>query len=173
MEEFLEVLGYSIPLFLVLVAGIFGMYFYSKEKKRSALEKQRLSNSSSMIKIRLQAYERLVLYLERISPQQIATRNQNQGISAIELQHTIVNNIRDEYEHNLVQQIYVSEEAWAQINQARLWVLKLVNESAEGLEKSASSNDLAIKIVRGEMSSGNNFVLQAKKALKSEVRELF
>ncbi len=173
MEDFLAVLGYSIPLLLVLVAGIWGMYFYSKEKKRSDMEKLRLSNSSSVLKIRLQAYERLVLFLERISPQQIATRHQHQGISAIELQHILVDNIRDEYEHNLVQQIYVSEEAWSQINQARLWVLKLVNESDEALDKNASANELAIKIVSGEMIAEKNNLSLAIKFLKSEVRELF
>ena len=173
MESFLTVLGHSIPLLLVLVAGIWGVYFYSGAQKRSALEKLRLSNSSSVLEIRLQAYERLVLFLERISPQHIVTRNQHQGISAIELQHILVDNIREEYEHNLVQQIYVSEEVWLQISQARLWVLKLINQSAEGLEKSASANELAIKIVSGEMSSNKNTLFLAIKFLKSEVRELF
>jgi len=173
MEDFLEVLGYSIPLLLVLIAGIWGMYFYSKEKERSALEKRKLFNSSSVLKIRLQAYERLVLFLERISPQQIVMRNQSHEISVNGFQRILVDNIREEYEHNLVQQIYISEEAWLQIHQARLWVLKLVNEAAKGLDKSASANELAIKIVQGEMTAEKNNVVLAIKFLKNEVRELF
>lgn len=173
MTGFVDVLAYSLPLFLVLLAASWGMHKYLKLEKMRARERQKLENSGSILKVRLQAYERLVLFLERMSPQQLVVRNSSQGLSAIELHRTLMENIRLEYEHNLVQQIYISVDVWAQIEQARMWVLKQVNDAARNLEENADGNLLAIAIIEQEMNSPKNYIQIALLALKKEVGQLF
>jgi hypothetical protein len=85
----------------------------------------------------------------------------------------MINNIREEYEHNLVQQIYISEKAWDGIVQARNWVLKLINEAAGLLPEGATANDLAIAVVAAEMQSKENYLADALADLTNEARELF
>jgi len=173
MNVLAEVLQYSVPLLLVLASVIWVIYNFIKLEKVRAIEKRKIKNSSALFKIRLQAYERLVLFLERISPQQLVIRHRNQNLSAFDFHSILVENIREEYEHNLVQQIYVSNEAWSKLEQARLWILKLVNDAAGNLDEAANGNDLSVLIVEKEMLADKNYIQLAILSLKNEVQQFF
>lgn len=164
---------FSLPLILVLGAAVVIVHYYFKLEKLRTTEKRLAENSFSMLKIRLLAYERLILFLERISPPQLVLRHSHNAISVSELHGILLENIRDEYEHNLVQQLYISAEGWAKIEQARLWVLQLVNESAGSLQNIDGGNGLLTAIIEKSMKSKSNKVQVAIDLLKNEVRELF
>ncbi len=174
MEKFTDLLLYTIPLIIIPLALIVGVvvYLLRLERKKS-VSAMKIENASSMLKIRLQAYERVLLFLERISPQQLVVRNNNPKLSVTEFQGLLITNIREEYEHNLVQQLYISEEAWSLTEQARSWVMKLVNDAASALDEGSGARELAMHIVEKEMKAKKNHIHFAIKQLKKEVQELF
>ena len=173
MERTLEIFLFLLPTLTIILCLSAAWYYYLRFQRNNAEQKRQADHSASLLKIRLQAYERLVLFLERISPQHLVVRNNELHIPAMEMQHNMVNNIREEYEHNLVQQIYVSEKAWSGVVQARIWVLKLINEAAGSLPEGTAANDLAIAIVAAEMKAKENYLAEALSFLTNEVRELF
>ena len=82
--------------------------------------------------IRLQAYERMALYLERISPNSLILRTFRPGMDIKALQTAMTKSIRDEWEHNLSQQVYLTTESWNRIREAKEEMINLINGSAVG-----------------------------------------
>ena len=96
--------------------------FVENEQKKSLLELKKMQAMETLKvvnPIRLQAYERLALFLERISPNSLVLRCYQPGMDLKVLQGVLTKNIRDEFEHNLSQQVYVSSEAWNRIKEAK------------------------------------------------------
>ena len=96
--------------------------FFDNQQKTQMLQ-MRIDEHREAVKlvtpIRLQAYERMALYLERISPDSLVLRCYQPGMSTHLLQGVMTKTIRDEWEHNLSQQVYISSEAWNRIRQAK------------------------------------------------------
>ena len=173
MENISDAVLFLLPFFIFIIVIMLVVFYLLRVGKLHLESKVKSKNSHAVLNIRLQAYERLLLFLERISPQQLVVRNNNPEMNVSEFQVVLIANIREEYEHNLVQQLYISQETWAHIEQARSWVLKLVNDAASALEENAGASDLAMLIVEKEMKSDKNHLKIAIKKLKQEVGELF
>ncbi|NJL14659.1 MAG: hypothetical protein HC913_17765 [Microscillaceae bacterium] len=191
MEFWTELLKIFLPTALVL----YGMYlvvltFARKElvqlEKSQATQlkmqeaelalKQKeveLKNKENVLPIRLQAYERLVLYLERISPPQIIPRLNHAEFSVGMLQQLLIQEIRNEFTHNLSQQMYISEEAWTFIKKATEETILLINNSSVGLHEDAPSLELAKKILENARAHGIYPTEEALVFLKTEVQGLF
>ena len=111
------------------------------------LEKQRIDVRSKNVNItlplRLQAYERMCLFLERITPNNLLLRLAPSAMSALELQTIILHEIREEYNHNVAQQLYVSSHAWEQIVNAMNETVAIVNQAAAEVSPEAPAADLA------------------------------
>jgi hypothetical protein len=173
MSELLEMIKYIVPLLVVLGLSWWLVNGFLKQERWRILEANKQHAAEALLKIRLQAYERVTLFLERINPQQLVLRVNNPDIDALALQRILLDTIRQEYEHNLVQQLYISPESWDLVEQARTWVVKLVNDSALELGEGAASNELAITIIEKEMLTGENKANKAILAIKKEVQALF
>lgn len=173
METLSDILIFTLPFIVVLAVIVLIVYYLLKLEKAKTDSGIRTKNASSVLNIRLQAYERLLLFLERISPQQLVVRNNDPQLRVADFQGILISNIREEYEHNLVQQLYISDEAWARVEQARAWVMKLVNDAASGLGDDDNAKNLAMLIVEREMKTDHNYIETAISALKQEVRKLF
>ncbi len=93
--------------------------------------------------IRLQAYERMALYLERISPNSLILRTFRPGMDIKALQTAMTKSIRDEWEHNLSQQVYLGTESWNRIREAKEEMINLINGSAVKLPADADPSSLA------------------------------
>lgn len=148
--EIVNVLAYVLPSIIILVVA----YFLFKK----LLDDQKLSKASLSIPkknksqhINFQAYERLVLYLERINPTNMVLRVHKNGMSVKALQAEMVRGIREEYEHNLSQQIYVSDDIWKLIKQARQETINLVNLASQKVGPGATAQELGKILI--EMSS--------------------
>jgi hypothetical protein len=122
-----------------------------------------------LLPVRLQAYERLVLFLERIQPSGLVTRLIGQGDSVSQFQMLLIRTIREEFEHNLSQQLYVSESAWQMVKAAREEVVQLINRSAGNLSAEAGAADLAREVIVGRIV----LIEEAIARLKEEVGEYF
>ena len=97
-----------------------------------------MQNSRTIVPIRLQAYERIVLFLERTSLESLLVRTNTPGMSAAELHSALLNTIRSEFEHNLSQQIYMSQQAWEVVKNARSNTIKIINTEFEKAPDTAS-----------------------------------
>jgi hypothetical protein len=130
----------------VLLAGSLAFIFYKqrKEAKLGAPEKkdQVVSDVSSR-QLQLQAYERLMLLCDRISLNNIVTRISNQGLTAKDMQTILTHSIRQEFEHNITQQIYVSPEAWEAVRNFKEQNLLIINQVSSFLPADASGLDLS------------------------------
>ncbi len=99
------------------------------------------------LKLRLHAYERLALLAERISLQNLLSRTPNAGLSSRQMQVSLIDAIRQEYDYNISQQVYVSSEVWKAINNLKEQNIYVVNQLASSLPFKASGMDLNKQIV--------------------------
>ncbi len=173
MQTFLTILAYTIPSLVVLATTYFLIKAYlNNEEKRRMLELKK-DDKHLTIPLRLQAFERLVLLMERISPGQLVVRSHIAGMEAFDLQTAIIRNVREEYEHNIAQQIYVSPQTWAMVKNAKEEVIRHINTVAASLKEKGSSQDLAEFILQAWMKKDADPIQQAIDMIKSEVRQIF
>ncbi|MBW6490299.1 MAG: hypothetical protein K0B15_03785 [Lentimicrobium sp.] len=153
------------------------VYFLLKDFRKTETDRLKHINDAEKFKLvaplRLQAYERMIMLLERIAPSQLIMRNINSGQSATDLQNELIANIRQEFEHNLSQQVYISSNAWELIKNARESVVSNINSAAEKLNDSATATDLAQLIFEDDITSKTSTLYKALEFLKQEVRSNF
>ena len=130
-------------------------------------------NKEIVLPIRLQAYERMSLFLERISPDQIIKRVQKSDMNVAELQYLVLNEIREEFNHNLSQQVYMSDEAWKIIKNAKEELIMVVNQSAKDLDPEAKSIELVKKIYEESLEKKIDSIEYGLSFLKNEIQQEF
>lgn len=173
MELFRDVLLIMLPALMTGTAVFFIIRHYNLLDKQK-YERENLAERMRLVTpVRLQAYERMVLLLERMMPSQLIMRNVLPGTTASELQNSLVSNIRQEFDHNLSQQLYISSNAWSLIKNARESVISEINSAAEKLEQGATTTDLAQLLFQAEMMNENSSLNKALEFLKTEARQLF
>ena len=138
MEALIDILKITIPALIVLITAwvlLRNMIKNDQDKRRQELI---LQNSRTVTPIKLQAYERIVLFLERISLESLLVRVSSHEMTAPQLHSALLNAIRSEFEHNLSQQIYMSQQAWEVVRNARSNMIKIINTEAEKLPADSS-----------------------------------
>src|ERR671938_29795 len=105
-----------IIIAVVILGGVGGLYLFSYLKEKKSLSRPvEKPDSKTTLPLKLQAYERLVLLADRIALPNLISRVNDTGMSAKEMQVILTQTIKQEFEHNVTQQIYVSQEAWEAI----------------------------------------------------------
>lgn len=173
METFLEILKYILPS-LVMFATVFfllRMFLESEQKKR--LLELKMEGKNHTLPIRLQAFERLTMYLERISPANLVIRMQNSALNNAQFQMLLAATVRNEFEHNLSQQMYVSSSTWAAVKNAKEETIKIINIAAGQVSPEMPSKELSSKIIElmAEMPATPSD--QALEILKQEIRQYY
>ena len=162
---------------LALAGGVFYLlvkrYFENQQKQQLLQMKldERQETLKAVTPIRLQAYERMALFLERISPNSLVLRCYQPGMDLRLLQGVMTKNIRDEWEHNLSQQVYLGAALWARIREAKDEMINLVNSAAVQLTDTDDPTRLAASIfasVADHMPTD-----EALEAMHKEINELF
>ncbi len=167
----MDVLTYLIPGLLVLLTA-FGVMFFliQREVKLKKLE-LRGSSGKNTLPLRLQAFERMALFLERIHFDHIIPRLRKAGMSVGELELLLSKSIRQEWEHNLAQQIYLSEKTWETIRLAKDETLQIIHHQASALDKKAPAEALIKALFDFSMNSEEPLPYQkALDQLKAEAR---
>ena len=127
----------------IIVVGLGSLYLYTYFKEKKSVENPVLANDSkALLSIKLQAYERLVLLADRIALPNLVSRVNQTGAGAKEMQALLTQTIRQEFDHNITQQIYVSQAAWDAISNLKEQNILIVNQVASFLPESASGADL-------------------------------
>ena len=140
---------------------------------RSKKLEVRSRSIETILPARLQAYERMALFLERISPQNLLIRLNNPGYSARDFQKILLDEIRSEYNHNVSQQVYISEEVWNQVKNAKEDLIILINEAASRIAIESTSIDLSKKIFEMVMDKKVDPIGHALTELKKEIQQVF
>ena len=173
MEVLLEILKYTIPSLIVFgTSYLIIKSFIDNDQKKRVLE-IRLANQKTITPIKLQAYERLTLFLERISPESLVVRVMDPKMTAGFLQQALLKTIRAEFEHNLSQQIYISNNAWLVIKSAKENVIKLINNAGDKVDKKAPAFELSKIIIESTINNNANPTQAAIDFLKNEVNNYF
>jgi len=146
LDPLFEILKFILPAVIVFLTTYYLVKnFLTHENNKRAFD-LKLSNQTLIIPIRLQAYERVILFLERINPSSLVMRT-NKAISAPMLQGELLKTIRTEFEHNLSQQIYMSNKAWEAVIRAKEETIKLINVASTKVSTEASGLELAQAII--------------------------
>jgi len=173
MEVFLEILKYTVPALIVFFTVLIMLRTWSKNEDKRRRSEFNMHISDDILPIRLQAYERSILLLERISPESMIMRISRNDYSARQLQQELLSNITSEFEHNIAQQTYLSKEAWEKIKSAKNQIINMINETAKEVKPDASGPTLG-KLMLERLAELNNSPSQAAvDFLKLEVKTLF
>ena len=167
-----EILKYCIPALCVLFATWLIMrQFYKAEAEKRLWELKRLAQKE-ISPVRLRAYERLALLLERTTPEHMLLELNLGEMTVLQVQQHLVRTIRMEYEHNMSQQVYVGEEVWVMIQNAKEQTLAFVNTVAQQLPAESTALDYAKTLITAYATNGDTPNELALQALKKEAQTL-
>lgn len=146
-----------------LFLSALGFYLWNYKSAKKELNKTPLPKPVNPLQ--LQAYERLALFSDRIKLENLITRLYQNGMSARHIQQAIQSSIKEEFEHNITQQLYVEPEIWEAITKLKDQNLYIVNQFATMLPANATAMDFNKRILdftlNNPKSTMNNIVLEA------------
>jgi hypothetical protein len=174
MEEATQIISYVAYLLPAIVVAIIAYYFFkghtaNEEGRRRYLIQKEAQNK--ILPLRLQAYERVTLFLERIDPNKLLIRVKPFADEVDKYEALLIKNIEQEFEHNLTQQIYLTAECWNLVNAAKNATIHVIRQAAMH-EKNKTADHLREWLLRSFMEE----VTPSQKALlyvKKEVSELY
>lgn len=146
MDQLIEILKYCIPSAIVFGITYYMMKAFFDREKEMKSEELKVLARKDYVPNRIQAYERAVLYLERIDANNLIMRVHRPGMTARILHGELLKTIREEYNHNMVQQVYISQGAWDQLKQAKEESAKIINMAMQSMKEGASGMDLSAVI---------------------------
>ncbi|RLD27907.1 MAG: hypothetical protein DRI75_08305 [Bacteroidetes bacterium] len=166
-----ELLLYAVP---ALITGMIAYYFFKEHTKNEDGRRRFLLHKDMQVNtlpIRLQAYERIALFLERINPTKLLVRVAPTSSSKEDYESLLIQSIDQEFQHNLSQQIYLSDECWNITTAAKNATIQLIRK-ASLLEKTNSANKLR-EVVLTEMMEKRAPSDAALAYIKKEVSDLW
>ncbi len=174
MEDATLIISYFAYLLPAIIVGLVAYFFFKghtaneEGRRRYLIQKEAQKN---IIPIRLQAYERLTLFLERIDPNKLLLRVKPFSDDLQKYESLLIQNIDNEYEHNLAQQIYVTPECWNLINAAKNATIQVIRQASmnEKVDDSDKLRAFLLNHFMGEITPSHKGLMFVKK----EVSELF
>lgn len=172
-EVLLEVLKYVAPAGFVL--GAVALVLKEQRSRKEAADRHKIYQKTfaHLVPLRLQAYERLIIYIERIGLENLLTRVDPQGKTARVFQMQLTAEVREEFTHNIAQQLYIKSETWAEVATAKERVIAMVNQVAKSLPPDAPAIELARRMINEMVKSETSPTLAAHAALKQDVQGMF
>jgi hypothetical protein len=173
MEVIFEILKYILPALIVFFTAYFSIRLLIKNDQRKRDQEIVMKNKQIVTPVRLQAYERLTLFLERISPDNLVLRISKDNLTVKQLQNQMLQTIRAEFDHNMSQQIYVSPQAWEVVKSARENIVKLINTTAQRFKPDEPAIKLSRSLLERVMEQDRSATKMALDYLKQEVRTFY
>jgi len=159
----------SLSIIIALLIAVFLGYVFFWNRKLSKTEEKSIDNNTRQM--RLQAYERLTLLVDRIALPNLISRLGSAQISAREMQMILIQNIRQEFDYNITQQIYVSADVWTAVKNLKDQNMLLVNQIATALPIEANALDLN-KAILDFLNGSQNLNDQVNALLSNEAKNL-
>ena len=170
MDYTTELIKILVPALLVLYAMYLVVRSFLNKQFDQKMIELKAKNTEVILPIRLQAYERVALLLERVSPNNMLLRLSDPGISAFDFQHLLLKEIREEQNHNLSQQVYMSDEAWNATKNAINTIITIIQTASANMDETKNAVDLAESIFGEMMKLENDPAIEALSIVKSELR---
>ena len=169
----LQVVLIIVPAAAVILMAYFFLKKSGEKELRAAHIELKRERQKFFLPSRAEAYQRSVLLMERIHPNSLVMRMQNPGLPAMAMQVKLLDAIREEYEHNIAQQLFVSPAAWELVKQSKEETLKIIHLAGKQMEPTSMALDLSSKIfeIVGEVGKLPSEI--ATEILKKELQELF
>jgi hypothetical protein len=173
METFIQFLNTVLPASIVL----FGMYLIVKSFLEKDFQKKlveiKLKSTETILPIRLQAYERVCLLLERLSPANLVPRINDQSYNAAVFHKRLIMEVREEFNHNLSQQVYMSDNAWNVTKAAINDLNSILNAASGTVDPEAKGIELAKNIFERYGSLEQDPIATALTIVKDEIRQFY
>jgi hypothetical protein len=146
---------WSLAIAFTLGGALAYLFWKQRKEVKQALQKQEKEKTAPAATqpLQLQAYERLILLVDRIALPNLINRVNQPGLSARDMQGVLTQNIRQEFEYNVTQQIYVTAEAWEAVRNLKDQNILIINQVASFLPAEASGQDLNRSILEMLMQS--------------------
>lgn len=178
MDRFYDILLALLPALVVFLTAYYMIRQFlggqARQAHGQASKELALENRKHALPLRLQAHERLALFLERIAPGPMVLRVHRAGMSAGALHRALLTTVREEFDHNITQQIYVSERVWGQVRNAKEETIRLINmayEQSGGDQAAGTAMSQKVFELAGRLSHTPSE--QAVLVLREEVRRFF
>lgn len=173
IEVIAEVLKYTVPAILVLLTVKFLSDAQERRKESEQVTQLRSEVMRQHLPLRLSAYERAILFLERISPEHLFSRVSASGKGINEYRAELVQAIREEYEHNLAQQLYITPQGWEALVQAKDEILGLIHQTAQSLKDEEDARLLARRMLERTRDKSELASYKARFVLKRDIQQFF
>ncbi len=172
MDIFLQIIMSVAPAVVVFFTTALFLKNQGQKELRNAHMEMKKERQKHFLPERTEAYQRGVLLLERIHPNALVMRVHNPGMPAKAFQADLISAVREEYDHNVAQQLFISNEAWTLLKKAKDETVKIINIAGEKMSATSMSTDLAQKIFEmvGEIGELPSEI--AVEYLKKEFQEL-
>ncbi len=161
-------LGLTIPSVVVLLAVFLMFRMYFRHQMQVQLLSIKQEKTQVTLPLRLQAFERLILLCERIDLPELVLRLKTPGANASALRSALLLAVRQEFEHNLTQQLYVTPELWQILIKAKDRTMDLITIASDGVDPKASADEYAAKLIRMAYEEESLPSQIAKRAIKTE-----
>lgn len=173
VELIADVLKYVVPALLVLLAVRFMRDSFFQQEKMLQSKQIKVELLKERLPLKLNASERAVLFIERINPENLLIRIHPLDKKSGMYHQELVHEIRTEYEHNLSQQLYMNNQSWASLVQAKEEVLSMIHSSAKEVGPDATALELSKKILNKWLSVEISPAQKAIFVIKNDVNSLF
>jgi hypothetical protein len=170
-SKIIELLSYTLPS---IVTGLVAFYFFDLHTKNEEGRRHYLLNKEAQknaLPLRLQAYERMTLYMERINPTKLLIRITPLSEDKNDYENLVIAQIEQEFEHNLTQQIYMSDECWTIIVTAKNATIQTIRKANrnDGVDSADKLREVILSDLLEKQSPSN----AALAYIKNEVGQLW
>ncbi|WP_278035606.1 hypothetical protein [Flavobacterium nitratireducens] len=169
--KIIEILAYTIPSLITGGVAYFLFQSHFKDQQKTRLWLIQRENQKMALPLRLQAYERMTLFMERIHPSQLMVRINPISTNKNDYENYIIAHIEQEFEHNIAQQIYISDKCWTVILTAKNATVQMIRNAAKN-EKVTNADELRTFVI-SELIEKTSPSTTALSFIKNEVAELW
>ncbi len=173
MEILAQIALIVLPAGAVLFTVVLFLRKQSEKDLRNMQIELKKERQSFFLPNRVEAYQRAVLLMERISPNSLVMRLHNPGLPAKMMQAELLKAIREEYDHNVAQQIFISPKAWEMVRNSKEETIKIINIAGGQMADISMALDLSAKIFEITAEVGQLPTEITIEFLKRELQELF
>jgi hypothetical protein len=169
--KLIELLSYTLP---AIITGVVAYYFFNLHTKNEESRRRYLLNKDTQkdsLPLRLQAFERMTLFLERINPGKLLIRVSPNSEDKNDYENLLISSIEQEFEHNLTQQIYMSDECWTVIVTAKNATIQMIRRTNMS-DRVDSANKLR-EVIMNDLMDKQSPSAVALSYIKNEVKYLF
>jgi hypothetical protein len=160
-----------LAVVITIVVVLFNRWLKFKERGWAFIMRQ--DNNKALASLRITAYERITIMLERITPQSLVMRHNLSTSNAALLQMELVKSIREEFDHNVSLQIYVSKECWDKVRRAKEETTELIKVAFTRVRPESPAIELSREILKLEATVSNSAIREALLGIRIEMAKYF